>query len=554
MATIIDSLIVTLGLNNGPYIKASKEAERAQKKFRDDTKKTGNEVSDALAGVGKAAVGLFLGFESLKGAITFFAGLTTQTAALGRFAKNVGEGAHELNAWDNAAELAGGSAAEAEGDIRNLSQSITSLKATGEVSAMLLLFQRLGVAIYDASGKTRKLTDIFKDAGDKLRTFNRADAANLAKNAGLSDSTLNLIIAQADERERLLRAGEANNAVTEQEVKQAQDLQEAWRGIGQTVKAVGTSLLTDFAGPVKEAFAWVQKLFASAGQSKLLQQAFGIIGGLIHSIVDLAKLAFNGIELVFKSKPAQWIEKVVGKLLGLTGDLQTSLNDSLDDAVKRAQDANAAGPDKAAGPLSPDRKGVIQRGGNSVANNPGNLKYAGQAGATKGEGGFAAFATLADGIVAANKQLDLYARRGVNTIQKIVETWAPAKDRNNVPAYIAALVKRVGKGADEQLTAADRQKLLQGIFTQENRAKVSAGTIAATLGPNANALATAQFANSQTPTGAAAAGGNRSSSTSVQIDSITVQTQATDADGIAAELPGSIKRKGVVAQADTGLT
>jgi hypothetical protein len=549
MATIIDSLIVTLGLNNGPYIKSAKEAEAQQKKFRDSTKKTGNDVSDALAGVGKAAAGIFLGFESLKGAISFFAGLTVQTANLGRFAKNVGEGAHELNAWDNAAELAGGSAADAEADIRNLSSSITSLKATGEVSSLLLLFQRLGVAIYDSQGKTRKLTDIYKDAGDKLKAFNRADAANLAKNAGISDTTLNLIIAQADERQRLLDLGEKNAAVDEKAVEQAQEMQEAWRGIGQQVKSVGTTILTDFAGPVKEAFSWVSKLFASAGQSKLLQQAFSILGGLIHSVVDVVKLAFNGLELLGHTKIVQWVLSLGSKLLGLTANLQTSLNDSLDDRVKAAQDATRGPLEQ---PKSDDRKGVIQRGNNSVNNNPGNLRFAGQAGATAGANGFAAFPTLAAGIQAANRQLDLYAQRGVNTISKIVSKWAPASE-NDTASYIADLEKKLGIGRDKELSGADRQKLLQAIFGHEGRTKVSAAQIAGALGPNANALATATFANQQTPTGAAKTGGGSTNSTNVQIDQVNVHTQATDADGVAGALPGALKRKGVVAQADQGM-
>jgi hypothetical protein len=41
--------------------------------------------------------------------------------------------------------------------------------------------------------------------------------------------------------------------------------------------------------------------------------------------------------------------------------------------------------------------------------------------------------------------------------------------------------------------------------------------------------------------------------TGVQSDNIEITTQATDAEGIAAELPGALPRKGVVAQADTGM-
>lgn len=52
------------------------------------------------------------------------------------------------------------------------------------------------------------------------------------------------------------------------------------------------------------------------------------------------------------------------------------------------------------------------------------------------------------------------------------------------------------------------------------------------------------------PAGSTASSG----STNVQIDSITVNTQAKDAQSVAKELPDALKRKGVVAQANKGMT
>ena len=258
-ATIVDSLIVTLGLDNAGYMKRAKEAQAQQRKFRDDTKKTGNDVADALATVGKQAAGLFLGFESIKGALTYFAGLTVANANLGRFAQNLGQSAHEVNTWTGAVELAGGSAADAQADLQGLSQSITALKATGEVSPLLLLFQRLGVAIYDANGKTRKFTEIYKDAGDKLRQFNRADAANLARQAGLSDSTLNLIIQQSKVRDDLLRKSEKNNQVNEETITQAEQLQQDWRQIGQSIRGAANQAERFAAPAILSSFKWISE-------------------------------------------------------------------------------------------------------------------------------------------------------------------------------------------------------------------------------------------------------------------------------------------------------
>ena len=109
-------------------------------------------------------------------------------------------------------------------------------------------------------------------------------------------------------------------------------------------------------------------------------------------------------------------------------------------------------------------------------NNPGNLNYAGQAGATK-EGGdkgrFAVFSSMAEGIAALYRQLQLYFKRGINTIADIVKKYAPSSDGNNEGAYISQLTKATGKSADEKLDSNDMGtifSLMRGIINHENGA------------------------------------------------------------------------------------
>lgn len=87
------------------------------------------------------------------------------------------------------------------------------------------------------------------------------------------------------------------------------------------------------------------------------------------------------------------------------------------------------------------QEGTVDASGNWVPsslgyrlNNPGNLNYAGQPGATpsgQGNGSEAQFATMDQGIAAANAQLALDASRGL-TIQQEFTKWATG----NQGAYI----------------------------------------------------------------------------------------------------------------------
>ncbi|KFC07594.1 putative bacteriophage protein [Trabulsiella guamensis ATCC 49490] len=115
-------------------------------------------------------------------------------------------------------------------------------------------------------------------------------------------------------------------------------------------------------------------------------------------------------------------------------------------------------------------------------NNPGNLNFAGQAGATleRPGGRFARFETAFDGLRALSRQLTLYAGRGINSIEKIISTWAPASDNNNTAAYIQAVSERLGVDPQAALNMSDPQTmsaLMSSIIHHENGRNIYSGEL-----------------------------------------------------------------------------
>lgn len=79
-------------------------------------------------------------------------------------------------------------------------------------------------------------------------------------------------------------------------------------------------------------------------------------------------------------------------------------------------------------------------------NNPLNLSFAGQEGATMEDHStprFARFASMEDGIAASVRQIELYQRRGLTTLSQIVSTWAPPNE-NDTPGYIQRVSRETG--------------------------------------------------------------------------------------------------------------
>ncbi|MFL9943738.1 hypothetical protein [Paraburkholderia graminis] len=124
-------------------------------------------------------------------------------------------------------------------------------------------------------------------------------------------------------------------------------------------------------------------------------------------------------------------------------------------------------------------------------NNPGNLNFVGQDGATK-EGGangrFAVFQTAEAGLHALADQLRRYGTRGINSVRAIISKFAPASE-NNTQAYIGSVSKGLGIGADSALDLNDPrvvQSLMGAIIKVENgKNPYSAEQIAAASGARA---------------------------------------------------------------------
>lgn len=126
-ATIVDALLVTLGLDVSGFMKGQKQTGEALKKTRDDATRTAKEldaqgkkaaqffgqIRDGILGVTAAALGA-------SGIKSFIDKTTASGVAVGQLARNLGMGVEELSAWEGAIRRLGGSTEEADHMLRNV--------------------------------------------------------------------------------------------------------------------------------------------------------------------------------------------------------------------------------------------------------------------------------------------------------------------------------------------------------------------------------------------------------------------------------------------------
>jgi hypothetical protein len=557
MATVIDSLLVQLKLDPKGFKAGSDEVKKESKKTKDAVAADGKGISDSVKKTETAVksssdgmvssfrrvatefIGLFVAVRSVSDVVGFFERVNASTRQLGLDSKNFGIAADELRDWQNAAVLAGGTAEGVTKTVGGLEQALFQLKYNGQFSEQLLFLSRLGVQFQTTAGQMKPFKDILFATAKAIedRHMARPEAVQYLTAAGFDTGSINLILngtkalqAYYDQQKKLPQT-------TQAEIEASTRLAQSWELLKEKLVAGAQSLLVA-AEPA------INSLFAAFNRG---------VDWLNDHQDDIARWFKSAVDWATGPGGAE-IKTFFSDLTAVLSALTTALG-ALGSAWEHTSGLIASplgGPFKAAkwfwDTVLGNTRGVRN-------NNPGNLKAVGDQ--PRDSGGFRIFATQEEGIAAANAQLDRYAARGINTISGIASTYAPASDNNNVAAYISALTKATGKGPNEPLGPADRQALLQGIFAHESGSSaVSSSALQGALAPNAGALAAARAAQptpgvspfSGPPTGAT--GGP---SSSLYIDQMTVNTQATDAQGFARDAYGALKRKFTLAQLEPGL-
>jgi hypothetical protein len=105
-----------------------------------------------------------------------------------------------------------------------------------------------------------------------------------------------------------------------------------------------------------------------------------------------------------------------------------------------------------------------------VNNNPGNLRFAGQAGAVPGEGGFAYFSSPYAGYKALEKQMRVDADRGL-TLRQLIEKYAPPEE-NDTELYIQQIADQLGVSENTKIDTLHTGKLARAIMQKESGAQL----------------------------------------------------------------------------------
>lgn len=590
MPTIIDSLVVTLGLDSSGFKKGQTEV----KKGLDDTRKNADQTAKDMEAAGKRAASFFGSIRtellalvgvtlSAQGIKTFITNMTSDLMRLGIESRALDISAKSLDGWERAAAAAGSTAERMAGTLGNFQKTLTNIRTGGgqddPLFGALASFAGATGANFDyqndnAEKIMRKIASNWgKLSKDAQRRFGGMFGFDNATQQGLANGSL---VQDADRFAKISRA-------TDEATRKALEFNRRLEQMKQNFAAASQVLYEALIPYIEKLIPLIEKFgiwISTHGPE--IDSFFKNTADLIVQITDALGGLGTTLQILLVFITGKWVSGVVGALGGVRGAMlaigRVSLIAGLVELQKYAEQLekkyswltdnpvanflnSGAGTDtttewgKKLHDWVYDKTGIeLPRGDGYKSaprgirnNNPGNLNYVGQAGATMegGEGGrFAVFESMQHGVAALYKQLQLYFKRGINTLSSIVKTYAPASDNNNVDAYISALTKATGKGANEVLDSGDTAtiaRLMKGIVDHENgKGYISSSDIMGGIQLGAGSSASRNMP--------AAAG----SQTNINIGKIDMQTSAGNANALGADIQRNLQRNRLVNPAMSG--
>lgn len=488
--TIVEALIFKLGLDPKNFTKGEKEVlaglgrmKNAAKDVGEETEKSTEKGGQSLFRFASRAAIAAKAIALVKEGI----GAIVDSAKLTRDLANQGQlldtTATKLRNFDNVAEMFGGTIGEARKTVEGLHKAIFNLTFNGQMSEQLVMLGRLGVRFQDASGHMREFKDIYLDTAEKI---------SQARASGKMTE---------GEALEFLRASGYDDG-----------LARAALG-GKTAAAVAYDQSSYVRQLTPEDVASATRIEQARARRRQAAESTAVVG---MEKSEEIQTTISDVKSAVYEDAANGFPAVRDRISGISN--------SIGDLTRRAQ-------------------GGLVRGLRN--NNPGNIR-ATSANQPQDDDGFRTFATMDEGIAAANNQLNIYAKRdGINTVSGIVSKWAP-KNENDTAAYIASITSQTGIDPGKQLTEADRASVLAAMFRHETNS----------LAPDTASVADAlSLRGSTVDVGATAAAGSRAgaaSVTNVDIAEVNVHTQATDGAGIANDI-GVDLRKAIAPHAEQSM-
>ena len=449
-------------------------------------------LSEGMTALGRSSLDVFRSMDRVVpqfAALTGAASIAGMGALVARFSElgnaaaltgqRLGLPTDRLTALRGAARLAGASAEDLDGGLGSLDEKLRGA-AFGRDAGAAALFGQLHVNFKNADGSARGAADALGEVADGIKNLKERGAQTRAAQLLGLESLLPLLVKGREGIQSLsAESARLGAVITPEMAERAKALHTSFAGLSEAVEGVENRLGDKWGQAIKP---YVDGTANWIANNKTLADSYAEIGAAIMSLGLI--------------RPAAWVAKLLGISLGpaaaivgatlAAGEEAGRMNMPFIDENGRSTGATwgGEGRDVDNGSAWDPVKKMYRRiapswaGGDPASvprgirnNNPLNLGYVPGQGAIGSDGRFGIYKTMADGVAAEERQLLRYQDQGDDTVSKIINRWAPSSDGNDTKAYVDAVTRDTGFGANDKLNLRDpdqAQRLIWSMSKHEN--------------------------------------------------------------------------------------
>ena len=290
MPTVIDSLVLELGLDPSKFTRGQRDALDALRKLQEGTEKGGKEVEahgrklgDFFQGLKRQVVELVATFAGARGITEIVRGTTQLGTSMGYAAQRLNMGVRELTAWNGALERMGAPADTATQSFEALNAAIQEATLTGRVPEGLPLLGRIG-GFKDAAGQVKSLSQIFLELSDYIRRSGMSTAeatAFLMKIPGINRDMATFILKSRTEMEAWIKASGGAIQATDKLSAGATEFTNRSTLLAQRVRGSGNALMESLYPALNMVLGVMDKMIE---RFPILGLGFNFIGNAVASL------------------------------------------------------------------------------------------------------------------------------------------------------------------------------------------------------------------------------------------------------------------------------
>lgn len=300
---VIEALVVTLNLDAKGYTAGSKQATKSLKDTGDeaarvakDMEARGAQAAQFFAKVRNEAISMLAVFTAGMGIKSFTENTVTSASNLGRLSDNLEMSTELLTAYQRAAERAGGTVEGMTAQIKESQQEVANYKAGFAPSAAMKEFFNQGGTEKDLKNGTTYMMARSKIIAD-LYKKNPGTGAFFAGKMGISEDTFNPLKQGPEAFLALVEAQKKHSHLSRQDAAELQKLNNEYLDFRDTVKDVATSILVKLAPTLEKLLDKFVKLaeWIEAHKDDIKQWLDNAISMIERFIASVEKGDFNPI-------------------------------------------------------------------------------------------------------------------------------------------------------------------------------------------------------------------------------------------------------------------